>query len=116
MPAETSPGPCVVREGPNQGRPCVFPFLWRHTGVTYTGCAFDKSRDIAPWCSTKVSLAPTCAPPDCPLQTVGGVHQSGQGEWGYCSPACPLSAGLTTQPPATPPPAVAPGIAAGCGN
>ena len=124
MAPETSPGPCVVREGPNQGRPCVFPFLWRHTGVTYTGCAFDKSRDIAPWCSTKVSLIVTTSRRFVEsstdhllvLQTVGGVHQSGQGEWGYCSPSCPLSAGLTTQPPATPPPTVAPGIAAGCGN
>ena len=35
---------------------CVFPFLWQYDNVVYTGCAFDKSRDILPWCSTKVSI------------------------------------------------------------
>ena len=49
------PGPCLVEKGPGTGKPCVFPFLWEYDSVLYTGCAFDKSRDIAPWCSTKVS-------------------------------------------------------------
>lgn len=65
----------------------------------YDGCIFDPTRDVAPWCSTKV---------------VNGVHQSGQGEWGYCSKYCPLSSGVSTSAPTTPPPTVSPGVAYGC--
>ena len=54
LPPDTTPGPCVVAKGPGSGKPCVFPFLWNYDGVRYTGCAWDKARDIAPWCSTKV--------------------------------------------------------------
>ena len=57
LPPDTTsgpPGPCVVARGPGSGKPCVFPFLWNYDGVRYTGCAWDKARDIAPWCSTKV--------------------------------------------------------------
>ena len=78
----------------------MFPFLWQYDSVVYTGCAFDPSRDILPWCSTKV---------------VGGVHQAGQGEWGYCSEDCPVSEGVETPPATTPPPTVAPGVVGDCG-
>ena len=50
----TSPGACLVVQGPGVGKPCVFPFLWRYDNVEYNGCAFEQSRDISPWCSTKV--------------------------------------------------------------
>ena len=53
----TSPGACLVVQGPGAGKPCVFPFLWRYDNVQYNGCAFEQSRDISPWCSTKVSSA-----------------------------------------------------------
>ena len=53
-PPATTGGPCVVVDGPGLGKPCQFPFLWRYNGVNYNGCAFDKSTDISPWCSTKV--------------------------------------------------------------
>ena len=48
------------------------------------------------------------------LLTVDGIHQSGKDEWGYCNSICPLSSGVTTLAPTTPPPTVAPGIAAEC--
>ena len=54
LPPDTTSGPCVVAKGPGSGKPCVFPFFWNYDGVRYTGCAWDKARDIAPWCSTKV--------------------------------------------------------------
>jgi len=98
-PDPTTPGPCVVVDGPALGKSCQFPFLWRYTNQVYDGCIFDPARDVAPWCSTKV---------------VDGVHQSGQGEWGYCSKHCPLSAGVSTSAPTTPPPTVSPGVAYGC--
>ena len=90
---------CKANSGPGKGKPCVFPFTWQHTGITYDGCAHDPSMHPAPWCSTR---------------TVNGVHQAGKGEWGYCNPACLLSSGVTTLAPTTPPPTVASGIAAGC--
>ena len=94
-----SPGGCSVIAGPGKGKPCVFPFRWSYTGLTYTGCVYHPSIHSSPWCSTK---------------TVQGNHVLGQGEWGYCHPACPLAAGVSTNPPTTPPPTIAPGIAAGC--
>lgn len=99
VPPPTVAGPCIVVDGPGVGKPCQFPFIWMFTNQQYDGCIFDPSRDIAPWCSTKV---------------VNGVHQSGQGQWGYCSKSCPLSSGVTTNAPTTPPPTVSPGIAYGC--
>ena len=92
-------GECKVIAGPGKGKPCVFPFTWSYTGVTYTGCAYHPSLHSSPWCSTR---------------TVDGAHVVAQGEWGYCHPACPLSPGVTTLAPTTPPPTLAPGIAAGC--
>ena len=55
-PTSPSPpaGPCLVVQGPGTGKACVFPFLWQYDNVLYDGCAFEKSRDPAPWCSTKV--------------------------------------------------------------
>ena len=44
-----------------------------------------------------------------------GVHQSGQGEWGYCSDSCPISEGVVTPAATTPPPPVAPGVVGDCG-
>ena len=90
---------CVATAGPGEGRECVFPFTWKHSGITYDGCAFDPSLNIAPWCST---------------MTVNGVHEAGKGEWGFCSTSCPLSSGVTTLSPTTPPPTISPGTAAGC--
>ena len=55
-PTTTTPGPCVVVEGPGQGKACQFPFLWKYTNQVYDGCTFDPTRDVAPWCSTKVTL------------------------------------------------------------
>jgi len=95
----TTLGPCVVTSGPALGKACVFPFTWQYNSVKYTGCAFDPTLDLQPWCSTKV---------------VNGIHQVGQGEWGYCSVSCPLSEGVTTPAPTTPPPTVAPGVADFC--
>ena len=90
---------CQVSSGPGKDKACVFPFTWKYSGITYDGCAFDPTMNTAPWCSTL---------------TVNGIHQTGKGEWGYCNSVCPLSSGVTTIEPTTPPPTVAPGIAAGC--
>ena len=30
---------CKVTSGPGKGKPCVFPFTWQHTGITYDGFA-----------------------------------------------------------------------------
>jgi hypothetical protein len=78
MPETDAAGPCLVESGPGKGKACQFPFLWQFNEKVYDGCAFDQTMDVAPWCSTKV---------------VGGVHQTGQGEWGYCGPGCPREAG-----------------------
>ena len=48
-------------------------------------------------------------------QTVAGVHQAGQGQWGYCSQDCPVSDGVETPPATVPPPTVAPGVVGDCG-
>ena len=90
---------CFTSLGPAKGKPCVFPFKWTYTGQTYDGCAFDPTLNPLPWCSTK---------------TINGVHQGGKGEWGYCHASCPLATGMSTPSQTTPPPTVAPGIAAGC--
>ena len=95
----STPTKCQASSGPGKGKPCIFPFTWKYTGITYDGCAFDPTMNPAPWCSTL---------------TVDGIHQSGKDEWGYCNSICPLSSGVTTLAPTTPPPTVAPGIAAEC--
>ena len=98
-PTSTPISRCIVSTGPGAGKDCIFPFTWSYTGVTYDGCAFDPTMNVAPWCSTL---------------TVNGTHQSGVGEWGYCSNTCPLASGVTPVPEPTPPLTIAPGIAGGC--
>ena len=98
-PTPTSASKCTVSKGPGKGKPCIFPFTWAYTGITYDGCAYDPTMNVSPWCSTL---------------TVNGTHQSGAGEWGYCSDSCHLASGVTIPAPAPPPPTIAPGIAGGC--
>ena len=63
----------------DNGKPCVFPFVF--DSKIYTYCPNDlyvnNIDNEAPWCSTKTKW--------------GNKHVSGEGEWGYCNYACPLS-------------------------
>ena len=72
------------------GRTCIFPF--RFNGVLYNACTFDWNapEDTEPWCST--------------LTDPNDEHQFGQGEWGFCSSACPVDGDTTYAPPPPPPP------------
>ena len=71
------------------GKPCVFPFTFRNQ--RFSGCTAQFDDTGRAWCST--------------LTTASGEHVAGQGEWGYCSPACPLA---SLAPPITAPPSPAP--------
>lgn len=53
---------------------CIFPFMV--VGVTYNSCTSKYSPNGNPWCSTKVDE--------------DGVHINEAGNWGYCSPECPI--------------------------
>jgi len=69
------PKACRVIQGPAAGKQCVFPFSFN--GVTYNGCptwSFGGSNQGKRWCSTK---------------TVNGVHDNGNGHYGFCSNNCP---------------------------
>ena len=68
---------CLTTSGPSSGMKCIFPFKFR--GETYNACKSDISPapNGDPWCSTKVDN--------------DGVHIGGQGNWGVCSQACPVT-------------------------
>jgi len=51
---------------------CIFPF--NHDNLTYYGCPIDPEDKTKRWCSTKTDE--------------NGVHISGDGAWGYCTPGC----------------------------
>ena len=71
QPAQTSPSKataisCKVEGGPNNGQSCVFPF--DYNGRTYDGCAFDPTRDVAPWCLNILRNRYFCSS-SCPLDS-----------------------------------------------
>jgi len=63
---------CTTVGGPDQGKPCIFPF--RHNGVTYRECSVAGLNGTA-WCSTRVNN--------------DGEHLAGQGLYGICPTSCP---------------------------
>ena len=64
---------CQTVGGPDQGRPCMFPFKFQ--GKIYNECPVAHLEDPSKtWCST-----------------MGGNHVTGQKKWGYCSSSCPVS-------------------------
>ena len=64
---------CQTVGGPDQGRPCMFPFKFQ--GKIYNECPVAHLEDPSKtWCST-----------------MGGNHVAGQKKWGYCSSSCPVS-------------------------
>ena len=68
---------CITNGGPNAGKPCIFPFIWK--SVTYNGCPPDPEVNSETWCSTKVDE--------------NGNHIIGQSEYGFCSRNCPKHTG-----------------------
>jgi len=56
--------------------PCSFPFVWK--GITYTACTRVDDVDGKAWCPTKTVFDQDGKP-----QLVGG-------QWGYCTPGCPM--------------------------
>jgi len=65
---------CLTNGGKNPFAPCVFPFTY--DGVTYFGCPKDLFEADKRWCSTKTDSK--------------GNHVTGQNEYGFCSPNCPV--------------------------
>ena len=64
---------CQTVGGPDQGRPCMFPFKFQ--GKIYNECPVARLEDPSKtWCST-----------------MGGNHVAGLKKWGYCSSSCPVS-------------------------
>ena len=57
-------------EAPNTE--CVFPFTFKN--FTYNGCPTDPNDESKRWCSTKTDE--------------NGVHITGGGNWGHCTPGC----------------------------
>ena len=98
-PCSTSPPPpppppppsrCATVGGADPGQTCIFPF--RFNGALYNACTYDgnSAGETEPWCST--------------LTNSNDEHVYGQGNWGYCSSACPVDGDSTSAPPTNPPP------------
>ena len=64
---------CQVTNQNDQTKPCQFPF--RQKNQLFYGCTTYSDPDSKLWCST--------------LTDANFSHIPGQGEWGYCSEACP---------------------------
>ena len=69
--------PCITNGGPNPGKPCIFPFIFK--GVTYNACPPDPKEKSETWCSTKVDGNKN--------------HVTGEKEYGFCSRNCPKHTG-----------------------
>ena len=109
-PCSTSPPPpppppptgrCATVGGPDTGETCIFPF--RFNGVLYNACTYEGNSvgETEPWCST--------------LTDSNDVHVGGEGNWGYCSSACPVDGDSTSAPPTNPPPPPPPPTSGQCG-
>ena len=67
--------PCTTVSGPDTGRQCVFPFIFK--GITYVSCTDILESPGREWCSTKVDS--------------DGNHINGQGYYGYCGSDCGIN-------------------------
>merc|ERR1711892_387491 len=77
---------CRVEGGANNRESCTFPFAYN--GHRYDGCAFDQTRDVAPWCFDSL------------------------GNRGFCSTDCPLDPSFST---GSPNPSPSPAMRCACG-
>lgn len=65
-------GLCTTVDGPDPGKPCIFPFIHKHQ--KRTTCAWAPNGNFD-WCPTKLYL--------------NGSTMLNDGKWGVCGPQCP---------------------------